>query len=98
MLLCCRYRSTSHTDFVQGLAWATEDKLYTCGWDSKIYKHSVPGLDQSVSTESGPVNMEVNGEPAECDDSKIDESVPTKCKVNGIGDQEDINKQVEQET
>ena len=98
LFLFFRYCSTSHVDFIQGLTWNSEDQLYTCGWDSKVLKHMIPDVSQSSSTEAGPTKMEVNGEPTESVDTNDNKSVTKKCKVNGIGDSADVNKNVEQET
>lgn len=37
------YRSTSHTDFVRGVAWSPENasQFKTVGWDSQAFTHTV---------------------------------------------------------
>lgn len=35
--------SSSHTDFVRGLAWDHQDNLWSAAWDKTVIKHSVTG-------------------------------------------------------
>jgi len=35
--------SSSHTDFVRGLAWDQEDNLWSAAWDKTVVRHSVTG-------------------------------------------------------
>jgi len=35
------YSDRRHTDYVRGLAWDTGDCLWSAGWDTKVYSHSL---------------------------------------------------------
>lgn len=46
-----RDQISEHTDFVRGLAWhPTNEKLYTCGWDSKILASSIKSKEKENGT------------------------------------------------
>lgn len=96
------YRSTSHKDFVQGVSWSGESTLFTCGWDARVFSHTVPSLRTSNGSEGEPIQMEVNGElevspemPGEQGDAilKDTEKIVHKCKINGAsGDHAEVNE------
>lgn len=72
------YRNTSHRDFVRGLSWSSNNKLFTCGWDSQVIAHSISEVSETSKSDSEPVVMEVNGDiNTEQSDDKI--------KCNGTG-------------
>ncbi|KAL8575588.1 hypothetical protein ACOMHN_059652 [Nucella lapillus] len=66
------YESSDHTDFVYGLAWASENLLLTSGWDGKISRHIVPS--SGVNGNSG---VEMNGDVGEAELAEVDETQPS---------------------
>merc|ERR1719206_51879 len=41
-----QYSDCRHTDYVRGLAWSADNKLYTCGWDHKVFTHEIPAANK----------------------------------------------------
>lgn len=35
------YVDRTHTDFAHGVSWSSDNRLFTCGWDSKVIAHDI---------------------------------------------------------
>ncbi|KAL4232567.1 Methylosome protein 50 [Mactra antiquata] len=93
------YRSTSHSDFVQGVSWSGENTLYSCGWDARVISHNITGETVQSATEGEPTKMEVNGEveePAITSCLEESQKLVQKTLLNGGGDKNITNELSEQ--
>ena len=80
---------------MQGVSWSADNRLYTCGWDGKVFTHTLTEPVQGHMT-GEPVQghvtggeiikMEVNGFSTEQKDS-----VSQKCILNDSGDANQTN-------
>lgn len=46
----CRYRNSNHKDFVPGICWQDDSKLFSCSWDSKVIHHDVSSKSSSINS------------------------------------------------
>lgn len=77
------YNSTSHHDFVQGVSWSG-GRLHTCGWDGRVFSHTITEPVQGHMMEGENTKMEINGYSTEQNDIK--DSLPLKSLPNESGD------------
>ena len=57
--ICFRYRESGHCDFVKGLAWHPDGRLFTCGWDQRINKAApYPNMENQLIDGTKAVNLE----------------------------------------
>ncbi|XP_062586372.1 methylosome protein WDR77-like isoform X1 [Saccostrea cucullata] len=74
------FRDTTHTDFVTGLSWQGSEKLFSCGWDSKVKKHCVSNCEQT-SEDCVVVEMETDSIASES--VKKIANISLVCNGNG---------------
>lgn len=78
------YSSSAHHDFVQGISWSGDHRLYTCGWDARVFCHTVSEPVQGHKIEWETTKMEINGFTP--DQKDITNNLPQKCIPNESGD------------
>ncbi|KAL3883558.1 hypothetical protein ACJMK2_029811 [Sinanodonta woodiana] len=86
---CQIYKSTAHMDFVRGLSWISDDKFYTCSWDSNVFCHDVSSILNESSLTPETLKMEINGHKGDEDLTVnfMDQSVsPKKLQENNISE------------
>ena len=82
--LSFRYSNSAHSDFVQGISWSGDHRLYTCGWDARVFCHTVSEPVQGHKIEWETTKMEINGFTP--DQKDITNNLPQKCIPNESGD------------
>lgn len=80
------YSNNAHRDFVQGVSWSADNRLYTCGWDGRVFTHTLTEPVQDHVTGGETIKMEVNGFSTEQKDI-----VSQKCIPNESGDANQTN-------
>ena len=72
---------------MQGVSWSADNRLYTCGWDGRVFTHTLtePVQGHVISepvtgqvTGGETINMEVNGFSTEQKDILCQKCIPSE--------------------